>query len=323
MNHIRQKTIFISALDWGLGHLTRTAAIIQQLKEHNQIVIFTTPSQSSVYSALFPDLQQVPVHSYQINFHPQQFFKNIILTKKIFSSIQVEHNNLKKFISSYQSPDIIISDNRYGFYSKNIPSVLISHQLEIQLPFLFSFGNIIQQNMFSNFDEIWVPDYPDKEKSLTGKLSHNSYSLKHYDKIKYIYPQSLMTKNEFRKEIDYLFIISGTNAERNFYENYFENISEKLLKINSELIIKIAGSVCKDNRLFLGLINYNELNNWILKAKNIITRPGYSTLMDLHKIMSEDQNLYLIQPRYQYEQKYLYEYWIQKQWAQPLSVILQ
>lgn len=313
LDNIKNKKIFISALDWGLGHCTRTAAIIQQLKPYNEIIIFASTNQINFFSQLFPDIRIENISSYNINFHPYNFVNNFSLIK-LFQAIQQERQTLKQFSHHNFLPDVIISDQRYGFYHPSAYNIFITHQINLQVPFYLQFSNFIHQQLIKNFDEVWIPDYENTNSSLAGKLSHSQNKYLN-QKIKYIHPQSLMKKKSKEKIIDYLFIISGTMAEKNYYEKYFTEIVQQLLEKNTNLIIKIIGGNKCDNNIYLGWKNYDESSDLISSSKNIITRPGYSTLMDWHLIKDETQKLFLVEPKFQYEQKYLYRYWIGKNWA--------
>ncbi|GAB4208307.1 MAG: hypothetical protein Fur0023_19780 [Bacteroidia bacterium] len=318
ISEIKQQNIFISALDWGNGHLVRTAALIQKLKENNHITIFSTQHQSKFYSHLFPELQQVFIQPYNINFYPEHIFKNIFSAKNFFYAIQKEQSFLFKYIQNTdKKPDIIISDNRYGFYHPDFKSILITHQLHLYLPKVFIPFNWLMKKFLKNFDEIWIPDYAEEEMSLAGRLSHPK---EQYKNIRYIQPLSLMKKNHQEKIIDYLFIVSGTQAERRYYEEMFYKDALQLLNENKNLNIKITGSIRQDGKVLLGWRNFKEMNDFILSSKNIISRPGYSTLMDWHVIADNTQNIFLIKPKYQYEQRYLFEYWISKKWAKEWNV---
>lgn len=319
--NIRNRLIYVSALDWGWGHLSRTSAIIKNLSPNNTIVIFSTEHQSKFYTQLFPNIQQVLIPSYNINFYPSSFWKNIFSIPKFFKSIKKEKNFLHQYIEKNKAPDLIISDNRYGFYYERIKSVIICHQLELQVPPIFKFINRIHQNLLNKFDEIWIPDYEDEKISLGGKLSHTYSSLLNY-KLRYILPHTLMKKYNDEKIIDYLFIISGTEAERNYYEKLFIDYAKLLLRKNQKIKIKIIGSMHKDNEVLLGWKNFEETNQLIIQSKNIITRAGYSTLMDIHFILTKEQNLFLIPSKYQYEQNYLYHYWIDKNLAKDINTTI-
>lgn len=314
LNEIYGKHIAVSALNWGAGHLNRLCAIIQQLKEHNHIVIFSEKSQSAFYLNLFPDIEQVILPESNINFYPESVYKNFIKNIPVFfQSIKNEKKYLEKFLQDGNKKiNLIISDNRYGFFNKQIKSIFITHQWNMHLPCHLKFLNYIHHTLMKNFDEIWIMDYEEDEKALAGKLSRSRQ--KNY-RIKYILPQSVMKKKFFEKEIDYLFIISGTKSEKKFFEQKIKKIIEQLLHQNSSLNIKVIGSSFIDKQIFSGWKSIEETNEMMLKAKNIITRAGYSTLMDLHKIMDEEQNLFLLRSKNQFEQQYLYEYWIAKGWA--------
>ncbi|HPQ09529.1 MAG TPA: hypothetical protein PK995_09925 [Bacteroidia bacterium] len=315
LDSISNKVIFISVLDWGSGHLNRTAVIIEKLKEKNHIVIFSTENQKLFYSKLFPDILQEDIHSYNINFNPDKLLSNIIFNiHHFFSAIRNERKILENYIKTKLVPDLIISDNRYGFYYSGIKSICITHQINLQVPKIFSFAQNLNFQLLKNFDEIWIPDYEDEEKSLAGKLSHNENLMK-VKTLKYIQPLSLFKKIEAQKEIYYLFIISGTKKEKIYYEKVFEKLAKSLQIKNKDVAFKIIGSLKNDGNLFLGWKNYLETNQLIAKSNNIITRPGYSTLMDLHYIKDDSQKIYLIEPKFQYEQKYLYHYWIEKKLA--------
>lgn len=323
LNTIKHQRIYISALDWGWGHVMRTCSIIDQLKHNNSITIFSSPHQFKIYQQFFPDIFQVPIHSYNINFYPQSFIQNVFNIRNFFDTIKKEKYFLSQYIQKDLKPDLIISDNRYGFYYLGVKNIFITHQLQLQLPLIFFHANLLLEKMLQRFDEIWVPDYANESESLSGKLSHNAYSNKRKKNITYIHPQSLMKKYKVKKSIDYLFIISGTDAEKKYYEKIFSKLANKILQnINFSAIIKIAGSIKKDQNIFLGQKSFFELNEMILSSKNIITRPGYSTLMDLHTIIDEDQNLFLVKPKFQYEQKYLYDFWLDRKKAKPIEQLI-
>ncbi len=311
--------IYVSALDWGYGHLSRTCAVIKRLYQNNDIVIFSTENQSRFYKQTFPNLPQVLIPSYDINFYPESFLKNLFQLLKLFKSIQKENIFLQQYIQNNQKPDLIISDNRYGFRYNDVKNIIICHQIEMQVPKAYQWINYIHQNLLNKFNEIWIPDYANESISLAGKLSHPTECNISVHKLKYIPPHSLMKKYDFKQEIDYLFIISGTQPERMYFEKLFLNFAKNLLKKNQDSKISIIGSIQQDNNLLLGWKNFEQTNQLLVQAKNIVTRAGYTTLMDMHSILTKKQNLYLVSSKSQYEQIYLYNYWISKNLAKPLS----
>jgi len=323
LSSIQNQKIFIAALDWGMGHLTRGSAIIQKLlNQHNDIVIFCTQKQSPFYNQLFPNTKQVIIPEYAVNFYPNNLVKTILTQSFHFiKSIKKENDFLKSYIYQYTKPDLIISDSRFGFYHSDIKSIIITHQIELQLPYSLQWAKKINFYLINHFDEIWIPDYEDLKNSLAGKLSHtNNLTLK--NKIHYILPQSLMRPIKVENSIDYLFVISGTTAEKLYYEELFLHYAQRIQNINNHLKIVIIGGINTDKNLLKGWTNFDATNELFLKAQNIITRAGYSTLMDWDKIRQPHQQLFLVDSKHQYEQKYLYKYWLQKGWAKDIRQLV-
>ena len=80
-----------------------------------------------------------------------------------------------KSLARELKPDIIISDNRFGFFHKDIFSVFVTHQLRVPFPkclkFLEPAAAWLNRKVIGNFDLCLVPDYPGNE-NLSGRLSH-------------------------------------------------------------------------------------------------------------------------------------------------------
>ena len=83
-----------------------------------------------------------------------------ILANQIVCQTLYENQKIKNILKLY-SIDLIISDNRYGFYSNTIPSFLITHQLDIILPNKLMFAktliNMYLKKYFQKFDKIFIP----------------------------------------------------------------------------------------------------------------------------------------------------------------------
>ncbi|GIV26626.1 MAG: glycosyl transferase [Bacteroidia bacterium] len=317
---IRHQRIFISALDWGMGHLNRTAALIIKLCEQNEIIIFSSPSQKKFYSQLFPKLKQIDITSNYVQFHPSSLFKTFLHSFRFVPSIYQENQTLRRFIKNNFKPELIISDHRYGFYHPDTKNIFVTHQVKLQTSSYLSVFNKIHQRLLMHFDELWIPDYENEEESLAGKLSHPDNPIL---PVHYIQPQSLMQKKQMNKDIDYLFIISGTESERKYFEKAFEKISQILLHKNPSLKVNIIGSYKVDGHLWFGWKNFEETNQLMCRSKNIITRAGYTTLMDWQKINDISQQLYLINTPHQYEQQYLFHYWINKGWTKDIKQFIE
>ena len=62
----------------------------------------------------------------------------------IYAAVLQEKKTIRHLIEKYKI-DLVISDNRFGCYSKNIPSVFITHQINIKTPRLSKWVNKLNQ----------------------------------------------------------------------------------------------------------------------------------------------------------------------------------
>jgi uncharacterized protein (TIGR00661 family) len=310
---ITNKTIFISPLDWGLGHATRCFPIIKQLEKNNTVIIGVTELNSFFFEEHFPKLKKIHLPSYKIKYskYLPVWLKILLQWPKIRSVIKEETKVIETIIQQNKI-DVVISDNRFGLYNSHIESIFITHQLKIITPFFSSIANTINLNYIHHFNKIWVPDHEDRSLRLSGILSDSS-NIK--IPVHYIEPQSALTDVEINAsgfcEFDYLIVLSGTEPQR--------SILEKLLldkfATSTKKIVVVRGSngpthVTNKNIMVIDFAFGKELKSLILGAKTIICRSGYSTLMDLNIL--NKKKLILIPTPGQPEQEYLASYWKEK-----------
>jgi spore coat polysaccharide biosynthesis predicted glycosyltransferase SpsG len=306
---ISDKTIFISPLDWGLGHASRCVPLIYDLKKNNKIIIGVTELNAFFFEYYFPDLEKITLPSYQISYSKvlPLWFKLLLQWPKIKSVIKLENKVLEILVTKYKI-DVVISDNRYGLYHKNVKSIFVTHQLNLQAPFSFGIANRINRKCIHRFSEVWVPDYQDKNQRLSGQLS-DSEDIK--IPVTYIGPQSALTifkDKSIQKRIDYLILLSGPEPQRTILE---EQLIEKFSSVSGEIVlVRGANFKSKTAPYHIKVINFaydNQLKNLIVNAETIICRSGYSTLMDLHLL--EKKQIILVPTPGQTEQEYLASYW--------------
>ena len=277
------KRILITPLNWGLGHATRCMPIINELLKQNAEVIIATDGRAfHLLSKEYPELTILKLPPYDITYKSHNMMRNIApQLPKIIKAIVTEHKAIQKIIKGYQI-DAIISDNRFGCNSSQVYSVFITHQLNIQIP-----SNLVQPqvNFFNKqfiqrFDACWVPDFEIEKDSLSGNLSRN-IGLKN---LEYLGALTRMKYYETSKKHDVLIILPGPEPQRTILE-------EKLIEQASRLPLKtllIKGKTEEQNKTVeignLTIQNFmttTELNEAILASDVIVTRSGYSTIMDL------------------------------------------
>lgn len=306
---LRNKTIFIAPLDWGLGHATRCVPLIKQLMENNVIILGVTPTTALIFNEEFPELKKINIEPYDITYSKwlSVGVKLLLEAPRILGVIKKEHEQLKRIIQE-QHIDVVISDNRFGLYHEDVECIYLTHQLNIQAG-LFSFiPTKIHRYYINKFNQVWIPDFENEKESLAGNLSRNN-RLKN---VTYIGSLSrLPIGMENKEEFDYLCLLSGPEPLRSELESLLiEKARESSLKICLVRGSAEALSNISQNTTVYNLPTAAELGHLIQSSKTIICRSGYSTFMDLHHL--QKKNVILIPTQGQYEQEYLAKYWTQK-----------
>lgn len=283
------KKILVAPLDWGLGHATRCIPIINLLlKKGVNVEIGSNGASLDLLKIEFPQLKMNMLPGMEIKYTKGGNFLLQMMRQlpAFFSSVQTENSYLFTLIQS-ERYDAVISDNRYGMHSDIIPSVIITHQLMLKAPeHLRLMEGFLQKKLKSyleEFDICWVPDFED-ENNLSGDLSHKS---KLKIPVEFIGPLSRFndeceTQN-INIKFDLLAIISGPEPQRTVFENLVEqqarakNISTLIIRgLPSEKYSSESNLIKKISHAGSGF-----LKGAIAKAKGIIARAGYSTIMDL------------------------------------------
>ena len=298
------KNILVAPLNWGLGHATRCIPIINAL-----IVEGFNPILASDGIALemlrkeFPDLQTLELPSYQIEYakNGKNFkWKMIKNSPKMISAILEEKKITKNLIAKYNLIGII-SDNRLGVRSKKVPSVFITHQLNVLSGNTTWISTKLHQNIIKKFNECWVPDFKEKP-NLTGKLGHIKNSNLN---LKYIGPLSRLQQQELPIKYDLMIILSGPEPQRTILEEILI-IEIKKFKGN---ILFIKGLVQKsqsiektENVTFVNFMNTDDLQTSFNESEIVLCRSGYTTIMDLAVL---GKKAFFIPTPGQFEQEYL------------------
>jgi len=310
---ISGKTIFISPLDWGLGHATRCIPIIRKLEKENKIILGVTPLTKDVFEDTFPHIKKINVPSYNIRYSSvlPLWLKLLFAWPGISKVIRKENRLISRIIQEHKI-DILISDNRFGLFSKDAYTIFITHQVFLKAPFAAGIAQSINSNYIMRFDEVWIPDYESNAENLSGELSHGRHF---HNKIKYIGPQSAMSdltlKSSTAEPIDFLVLLSGVEPQRSILE---KELLERF-KGSPQNIVLVRGSKegPKPITSHIKIIDFASgevLKQLIVNATTVVCRSGYSTLMDLHILGKK--KLILIPTPGQTEQEYLACYWKKK-----------
>lgn len=302
--------VLVAALNWGLGHAARCIPLIRALDHLGVRVILASDGGAlRLLKAEFPHLTACELPSYRIRYASSNMVRNIARQlPRILYAMRAEHNMCRYLVKKHGIQGIV-SDNRYGCFSRKANSVILTHQLNLRVPnrFLQWLTNALLKRALQKFEAVWVPDAQESP-HLSGELSHPPPSGL---AVHYIGPLSRMQPDNAPKEAEYdvAVVLSGPEPQRTLLE---QRLLEQALSMPDQHFIFIQGKTKTKQHHFvadhLEMVSYltsQELNEVLLKSKAIVCRSGYSSLMDLAAL---GKKAVLIPTPGQTEQEYLAGY---------------
>ena len=287
-----KQRILIAPLNWGLGHASRCIPIIHELlAQGHEIIIGTQGLPFYLLHDEFPDLQYIKFSSFHIKYSKRntQVGAMLMCLPQIIFHTWTEHQRLKWLINKHKIT-YVISDNRFGLWTKKVPCIYITHQLMVKLPCGFQnmenlvwwlHGRIIKQ-----YTECWIPDF-EKGGGLSGDLAHK-YPLPENARFigalsRFVYLPELQLEKEYNTVI----VISGPEPQRSMFEremmNQFQFAEDSVLIVrgipSKKQLVDVVGNITLVSHL-----PAVELKAHLKAAKEIFCRSGYSSIMDLYAI---------------------------------------
>ena len=311
--------VLLAPLNWGLGHATRCIPLIRQyMAQGHEVVLGGDGESLLLLRKTFPPLRVIDLPSLELrytdNAKQRGFYLRAIPALIRFTIADYYYLRQQLAIEHF---DLVISDNRFGLFSRQTRCVYITHQLYVQLPKRLSLfqplARALHACIYKRYSEVWVPDYADPINNLAGALAHGG----RFDRrVTYIGPLSRFGSSEagFRlPDTGYpiLAVLSGLEPQRTLFEQElvarFKASPQPVLivrgKIGGPATATHIGSVT-----LLPHISDEELLPLLRQAEKIIVRSGYSTIMDLATLGLLHKAEFHPTPG-QSEQEYLYSIW--------------
>ncbi|MDJ0646827.1 MAG: glycosyltransferase [Flavobacteriaceae bacterium] len=275
-----RKKIIVAPLNWGLGHATRCIPIINLLLQNNFTPVIASDGNAlDLLKKEFPDLEILELPTYNIRYGRHVRWNLFLRVPKILRAVRRETRVINEYIAMNEGVVGIISDNRFGVYSERIPSVYVTHQLNVLSGWTTWLTTKIHRSCIQKFNECWIPDQQDS--SFSGKLSLSQkigIPLRYIGILSRFKPEKLPIKNTV------LLLLSGPEPNRTHLE-------EKLLKqfTNYRGNIVMVRGIMQDKQTSSRIGNittYNyllspDLERKINQSELVICRSGYSSVMDL------------------------------------------
>lgn len=310
-----RKKILVVPLDWGLGHATRDIPLIREILNAGcEVVIAAEGKHAALLQQEFPELTMLSLPGYRIQYAQKGWFFGFKIMQqipKILNAIKFEQNWLQQVVTEHHI-DAVISDNRFGLYHSKIPTVIISHQLLIKTPFGGIIEKVLQDINYKyirKYSACWIPDYAGSN-NLSGILAHPKVLPPNTTYLGCL--SRFVNRPNVPKQYDLLVLISGPEPQRsNLEKMVLEQV--KSLPISALIVSGKPGTPEKQQitpRIQqVNHLNASELNEAMLASGMVLSRSGYTTLMDLVKL---NKKAILIPTPGQSEQVYLGKFLMEK-----------
>lgn len=280
--HIRNKKVLYGCLDWGSGHVSRSIPIILQLEAQGNDVFFCgSADQVAIlrqygFSGTFLELPPTGFRFKGDGNFVREALRNAFTLRK---AVRRERKRTLHLVREH-GIDLVVSDHRYGLHAHGIPTIFLTHQVQLP-PGTHKLAQRIHRMWRDRFETIWILDNPDSR--LAGALSvscANSLYIGHASRF-------ALTGGAAWQKGCITAIASGPEPYRGQLKATFERLASR--------------SPLKW-RILCGAEDWHEADRAIGEAEWVISRNGYSTLMDL-KVLGKQA--ILIPTPGQGEQQYL------------------
>ncbi|MBN1145425.1 MAG: hypothetical protein JXA72_13420 [Bacteroidales bacterium] len=323
--------VIVCPLDWGLGHASRMIPVINRYRNSGyQVFIGGSGKSGTLLRNTFPDLPFIQVPSPNIRYTskgPWLIPSLIFQIPALLISVFREHNQMKQIIKDYEI-DVVVSDNRYGLYSKKAYCILITHQVSPTLPRAIRWAeyplHFIIRSLMLRFHACWIPDFSHPLNNLSGRLSHrfrlpgNACYIGILSRFTNLADRSIDNPG---KRYAMVIILSGPEPQRKIFLDLAISETKKM----TGRVLIISGSVEKEELTVINEHHHIEVvphletdlfSQVLLQAGIIVCRSGYSGIMDL---VTLGRTAILVPTPGQSEQEYLAEYLSQKGWFSFIS----
>ncbi len=305
--------VLVAPLDWGLGHATRCIPVVRKLVDIGaEVTLCASGGGRALLSNRFPSLEMIDIPSYQVSYprSGNMAWSMMLQTIPLMRSIRKENEILERMVRLHKFTHII-SDNRYGLFSRSAKNAIITHQLNVLTPkHLNIFKPLINglvKRYIDHFDECWVPDMDSK---LSGELSRPQQQFVTPLKDVGILSRFEGSVNQIRSSaVDVISVISGPEPQRTIFADMV-----KQYYTDKDIRVMIAGGQPELGTNVIGAGNITirndiddmELLSLLSEDTLYIGRSGYSTVMDLASI--GHRKALLVPTPGQTEQEYLARY---------------
>ena len=301
--------------------------LAEKLREkNNNIIIGAGEEHLSFFRKELPGLTYIDFPGYRPGYSRflPQYIKLLLKTPVLLYHIIREHLMLKKIIREHDI-DMVISDNRFGLWNREIISVYITHMPLIPFPKALSFlefiGILLHRTIIKRYSFCFIPDLPG-ELNISGRLSHGIClpgNVRYIGLLsRFSGTKTTVADNPVTVRHNTV-ILSGPEPQREILKQKLTDI----LKDKEPPAVFLGGKPAGSGKMVRdgNIICFDHLPSAAMKevitnSDAIITRSGYTVIMEL---ISLGCTALLIPTPGQTEQEYLALSLAEKGWFKTVS----
>lgn len=294
--------ILIAPLNWGLGHASRCVPLVRQaLAEGHEVTLAGDGDSLLLLRRQFPELPYRTLAPLRLRYSEgsSQVAAIVRALPHLVRWAIRDHRMLRQLLRR-EAFDRVVSDNRFGCYSRRVESIYMTHQLHIFLPegwrWLEPLASRVHARIIKRYSACWVPDYAELSRSLAGEMSHPQplpQSLR--SRVQYIgllsrfadMPTDAAMGSAPDSHYDVVAVLSGLEPQRSLLEQQIATEWEG----RPEQVLIVQGCVgaprMRRRRGNITRVPYLEdqpLAAYLRHTDLIIARSGYSSIMDFEAL---------------------------------------
>lgn len=286
IKQFRNQNILVAPLNWGLGHAARCLPIIQYLSRTNKVTVASDGLALDWLKLQCGEVQFLELPSYNVRYENVAMWRNMVRhAPGMLRAIKNETKLIENWAIKHPV-DVIISDHRLGVRHPDSLNIFMAHQLTIPHSswMVQKVVSIWQAALINKFDRCWIPDHSNGQR-LSGQLSQQKLKI---PKL-FIGPLSKFDSSPCKSTIvnfDLAVVLSGAEPARTAFE---ELLVQELYHLNRSVVF-IRGTYQEPSKEFkrystkmkvINLASSTALYEFICSSSVVLSRTGYSTLMDL------------------------------------------
>lgn len=289
------RRVLFAIHDWGLGHASRSLVLLRELiKNGDHVIILMAPSSGMelLRSELGDTCEFYPYADIPKPFSrlPALFYIRMSLSMPaVWLRFKLEHQLTERLVSR-KRVDLVISDSRFGVWSRGVPSYCIFHSLRQIIPGRLRWMERMvewgQRGLLAGFDKVLIPDV-EEDGGLSGDLGHYPSLDWGEGRLVYLGPLTNVSKRGYSEDIDYFFSVSGIEPQRGILA---KRVLNALPHLSGRIVVTLGYPAAADEYQKLhgadvyGYLNRDRQAEMLNRAKVVITRSGYTTLMELAEL---------------------------------------